>query len=64
MHMSNVVLAPHIGTSTREIREGRMSKLLADLRAHFCGEAVALSDVRARHIQDVADKGKKTPDAM
>jgi lactate dehydrogenase-like 2-hydroxyacid dehydrogenase len=37
MHMSNVVLAPHIGTSTREIREGRMSKLLADLRAHFAG---------------------------
>jgi lactate dehydrogenase-like 2-hydroxyacid dehydrogenase len=32
------VLAPHIGTSTREIREGRSDKLLADLRAYFSGK--------------------------
>ena len=38
MKMDNVVLAPHIGTSTREIREGRSRKLLADLRAHFAGK--------------------------
>ena len=37
MQMSNVVLAPHIGTSTREVREGRSRKLLADLRAFFAG---------------------------
>jgi len=36
--MENVVLAPHIGTSTREIRDERMRKLLADLRAHFAGQ--------------------------
>jgi hydroxypyruvate reductase len=41
MSMNNVVLAPHIGTSTREIREGRMRKLLADLRAHFREELAA-----------------------
>jgi hydroxypyruvate reductase len=38
MTMDNVVLAPHMGTSTREVREGRSEKLLADLRAHFAGE--------------------------
>jgi len=38
MAMDNVVLAPHIGTSTREIREERSRKLLASLRAHFAGE--------------------------
>ena len=37
MEMDNVVLAPHIGTSTREVREGRSRKLLADLRAFFAG---------------------------
>lgn len=37
MHMDNVVLAPHMGTSTREVREGRSEKLLADVRAHFAG---------------------------
>jgi hydroxypyruvate reductase len=35
--MDNVVLAPHIGTSTRENREERMNKLMANLRAHFAG---------------------------
>ena len=38
MQMENVVLAPHIGTSTREIREERTRKLLADLRAFFSGQ--------------------------
>jgi lactate dehydrogenase-like 2-hydroxyacid dehydrogenase len=37
LRMENVVLAPHIGTSTREIREERSRKLLTDLRAHFAG---------------------------
>ena len=37
MRMDNVVLAPHIGTSTRAVREGRSAKLLADVRAHFAG---------------------------
>lgn len=38
--MDNVVLAPHMGTGTREVREGRMEKLLHDVRAHFAGEAL------------------------
>jgi lactate dehydrogenase-like 2-hydroxyacid dehydrogenase len=38
MRMDNVVLAPHIGTSTRENREERSRKLLTDLRAHFAGK--------------------------
>ena len=38
--MENVVLVPHIGSSTREVREARSEKLLANLRAHFAGEAV------------------------
>lgn len=37
MCMDNVVLAPHMGTSTREVRTGRSEKLLADVRAHFAG---------------------------
>ena len=36
--MEQVVLAPHIGSTTREIREGRGVKLLANLRAHFAGK--------------------------
>lgn len=36
--MDNVVLAPHIGTWTREIREERSRKLLTDIRAHFAGK--------------------------
>ncbi|MDH3288908.1 MAG: 2-hydroxyacid dehydrogenase [Betaproteobacteria bacterium] len=35
--MENVVLVPHIGSSTREVREARGEKLLANLRAHFAG---------------------------
>ena len=36
--MEQVVLLPHIGTSTREIRAERGRKLLANLRAHFSGQ--------------------------
>ena len=35
--MEQVVLAPHIGSTTREVREERGRKLLANLRAHFAG---------------------------
>lgn len=38
--MDNVVLVPHMGSSTVEIREERGEKLLANLRAHFSGQAV------------------------
>ncbi len=38
--MEHVVLVPHIGSSTREIREERGRKLLANLRAHFAGKPV------------------------
>ena len=38
--MENVVLTPHIGSTTREIREERGRKLLANLRAHFAGRPV------------------------
>lgn len=46
MQMDNVVLAPHMGTGTREVREGRCAKLLADVRAHFAGELL-------RHVVSV-----------
>ena len=35
--MDNVVLAPHMGTGTREVREGRAEMFLHDVRAHFAG---------------------------
>ena len=35
--MDNVVLAPHIGSTTREVGEARGAKLIANLRAHFSG---------------------------
>lgn len=38
--MENVVLSPHMGSATREIREERGRKLLANLRAHFAGQPV------------------------
>jgi lactate dehydrogenase-like 2-hydroxyacid dehydrogenase len=38
--MEQVVLVPHIGSSTREIREWRTAKLLLNLRAHFAGQPV------------------------
>ena len=36
--MEHVVLTPHIGTSTLEIREGRSARLLANIRAFFAGQ--------------------------
>ena len=36
----NAVLLPHIGSTTREIREERGRKVLENLRARFAGEAV------------------------
>jgi lactate dehydrogenase-like 2-hydroxyacid dehydrogenase len=38
--MEQVVLAPHIGSTTREVREERGAKLLANLHAHFSGKPV------------------------
>ncbi|OGA48124.1 MAG: hypothetical protein A3G24_00820 [Betaproteobacteria bacterium RIFCSPLOWO2_12_FULL_62_13] len=38
--MENVVLTPHMGSATREIREERGRKVLANLRAHFAGKPV------------------------
>jgi len=38
--MDNVVLSPHMGSSTREIRAERGQQLLANLRAHFAGKPV------------------------
>lgn len=40
IHMEQVVLAAHIGTSTREIRQERHDLLFANLRAHFAGKPV------------------------
>jgi lactate dehydrogenase-like 2-hydroxyacid dehydrogenase len=36
----NVVMTPHVGSNTREVRDERGAKLLANLRAHFSGEPV------------------------
>ena len=38
--MDNVVLSPHMGSATREIREERGRKLLANLSAYFAGKPV------------------------
>jgi hydroxypyruvate reductase len=38
--MDRVVMTPHVGSTTREIRDGRAAKLLANLRAHFAGQPV------------------------
>jgi len=40
MALENVVLVPHIGSSTREVRDARGEKLIANLRAHFSGKPV------------------------
>ncbi|HEX4328636.1 MAG TPA: NAD(P)-dependent oxidoreductase, partial [Burkholderiales bacterium] len=40
LQLDNVVLAPHIGTSTKENRDERTRKLLANLRAHFAATAM------------------------
>ncbi len=37
LSMDNVVLAPHMGTGTHEVREGRSETLLHDVRAYFAG---------------------------
>ena len=36
--LDNVVLTPHVGSTTLEVREERMRKLLANLRAHIAGQ--------------------------
>ena len=38
IEMDNVILLPHIGSTTIEIREERGRKLMANLRAHFAGQ--------------------------
>ncbi len=40
LDMDNVVLAPHVGTHTQEVREERGRKVLANLEAHFAGQPV------------------------
>jgi lactate dehydrogenase-like 2-hydroxyacid dehydrogenase len=40
LKMENVVLTPHIGSATLEVREARGEKLLANLRAYFSGKPV------------------------
>jgi phosphoglycerate dehydrogenase-like enzyme len=39
--MENVVLAAHIGTSTREVREGRHRKFITDVRAYLEGRPLS-----------------------
>ena len=36
--LDNVVLTPHVGSTTYEVREERKRKLLTNLRAHFAGQ--------------------------
>jgi lactate dehydrogenase-like 2-hydroxyacid dehydrogenase len=36
--LDNVVLTPHVGSTTFEVREERKRKLLANLHAHFAGQ--------------------------
>jgi hydroxypyruvate reductase len=38
--LDNVVLMPHMGTATLDVREERGRKVLANLRAHFAGQPV------------------------
>ena len=38
--LDNVVMTPHVGSTTREIREGRKQMVLANLHAHFAGQAL------------------------
>jgi hydroxypyruvate reductase len=40
LEMENVVLTPHTGSTTRELRQERSRKLLANLAAHFAGKPV------------------------
>ena len=39
--MENVVLAAHIGTSTKEVRENRHRMLLTDIRAYLEGKSLS-----------------------
>jgi hydroxypyruvate reductase 2 len=55
MGMENVVLLPHIGSSSREIREERARKLMANLRAHFAGEPVPYPVVERARAQGGRD---------
>jgi hydroxypyruvate reductase len=48
--LDNVVLLPHVGSTTREIRDERGRKLLANLAAHFAGKRVPFP-------VDMRDKG-------
>jgi D-3-phosphoglycerate dehydrogenase len=45
--MDNVVLLPHTGSMTAEVREERGRKLLANLRAHFAGEPLPNPSLRS-----------------
>jgi len=38
--LDNVILTPHIGSSTLEVRQERMRKMLTNLKAHFTGQPV------------------------
>jgi hydroxypyruvate reductase len=49
--MENVVLTPHIGSTTLEIREERGRKVLANLAAKFAGRPVP-NPVTKPHLLD------------
>jgi hydroxypyruvate reductase len=49
--LDNVVLTPHIGSTTREIREERGRKVLANLEARFAGKPVP-NPVTKPHLLD------------
>lgn len=49
LESENVVLVPHIGSSTLEVREARGEKLLANLAAHFSGKP-APNPLPADHV--------------
>jgi hydroxypyruvate reductase 2 len=53
--MDNVVLLPHIGSSTQEIRDERARKLMANLRAHFAGKPVPYPVVERAKAQGGRD---------
>ena len=46
--MEQVMLVPHIGSSTREIRAPRQAPLLAKLHDHFAGAALPDPVIEAR----------------
>ena len=57
IRMEQVVLLPHIGTSTRELREQRSALLHENLRAHFSGRPVPTPVTRAR--SEVSNEAEK-----